>query len=360
MRATDTLVDAPDDETTDATGDTLVVLLVDSTLRGFRLSTGQPLWQRVTAAPCRRLSLAGRNVYAGCGDKLLAFTAGHGAETVVDPGPGAGDPILLNDGATVASVHGDGQVVLYRVDNHQLIASKRMPELSRAFHRRVLAAPAGGGVCVLGLVAAPSGRSVYRAGCYDDTLSALWTKPLPLKLAPEVPYDVRQLGPRYLVLDDQESVLQPTLPSGPGRGLILRWRDGQVTFFEDQTFATVEAPDGERLTSTPDVFARTRALGSVAANGAPFSRREAKVVSDQDHSYVVVVNRSAGLAGVERRTGRTLFLVPMALGDSWSLELVAGHPIVRTRFRDHWVVTIHDSTTGATLYRDSRPVARGY
>jgi hypothetical protein len=49
----------------------------------------------------------------------------------------------------------------------------------------------------------------------------------------------------------------------------------------------------------------------------------------------------------------------MALGDSWSLELVGGHPIVRTRFRDHWVATIHDSTTGATLYRDSRPIARG-
>jgi hypothetical protein len=296
MRATDTLVDAPDDEITDVIGDTLVVLLVDSTLRGFRLSTGQPLWQRVTAAPCRRLLLAGRNVHAGCGDKLLAFTAELGAETVVDPGPGAGDPILIDDGAIVASVHGDGHVVLYGADNHQLVARKRMLELARAFHRHVLAAPAGGGVCVLGLVAGPSGRSAYRAGCYDDTLSPLWTKPLPLKLAPEVPYDVRQLGPRYLVLDDQEAGLQPTLPLGPGRGFILRWRDGQVTFFEDQTFATIEAPDGERLTSTPEVFARTGALGSAAANGAAFSRREAKIVSDRDHSYVVVVNRSAGLA----------------------------------------------------------------
>lgn len=358
MRATVTLADTPDEEISDPSADVAVLLSVQSRLSGFRLSSGRALWTSKVDAPCRHLVLAGRRVYSGCGDSLYSFGSDSGKQNVVDAGPDVRDPVLVDGGAVIASVHGDGRVSLYSAGADQKLASKALPEIARAMHPRVLAAPAGGGVCAIGL-GRRSGRMAYRAGCYDRALEPLWTKWLPLKLTRDVQFEIAQLGPRYLVLDDQESVLDPSLPPGPGNGWLLRWKDGELTPFNGEAFATVESPDERPLTPLPDVFARTARLDSVASSGAPFRRREAEVVSTRDKAYAIVMNRAAGLAGVDRKSGRTLFLVPLRVGDIWSLEIIDGYPVVRTRFTSSWLATVHDPMTGAIVYRDERPRAPG-
>jgi hypothetical protein len=85
-------------------------------------------------------------------------------------------------GAVVVSPRDNGQINLYDGVGGNLRASKVLPELSRAFHRYVLANPGSGGVCVLGLVAVSAKHFTYRAGCYDDTLTSQWTRSLSMKL----------------------------------------------------------------------------------------------------------------------------------------------------------------------------------
>ena len=359
MKSVYTLADAPDEEVSDPPGDVAVLLSVDSRLSGFRLSTGKPLWTRTTEAPCRHLVLVEHEIYSGCGDTLYAFAEDTGEQSVIERGPGVGDPVVTGGGRIVASTHDGGRITLYRVGTHARLGSKVVPELERAFRRDVLPGPDDHGICTLGLFAV-AGRLFYRAGCYDDGLRRQWTKSLPLKIASDNQYEVRQLGPRYLVLDDQNSEREPPLPSQPGPALLLRWEDGNVTVVHDQTFATIDDSSGERSLPAPEVFARTRELDSVSSNGAGFPRREAVVASDDQHSYAIIVNRAAGLVGVDRKTGRVLFLVPVSLGDTWSLELAAGHPVVRTRSVDSWRASIYSRTSGAVLYQDVRPRARGY
>jgi len=359
MKSLDTLADAPDEEVSDPSGDVAVLLSVDSRLSGFRLSTGKPLWTRTTEAPCRHLALVEHEIYSGCGDGLYAFAEDTGEQRVIERGPGMGDPIVTGGGRIVASIHEGGRISLFRAGTHARVGSKVVPELERAFRRDVLPGPDSHGICVLGL-SAVAGRMFYRAGCYDDGLGRRWTKSLPLKVASDTQYEVRQLGPRYLVLDDQNSERESPLPAEPGPALVLRWKDGDVTLVHDQTFATIEDSSGERASPPPNVFVRTRELDSIASNGAGFPRREAEVVSDDQRSFAIIVNRAAGLAGVDRKTGRVLFLVPLRLGDTWSLELAAGHPVIRTRSVDSWRASIYSPTSGAVLYQDVRPRARGY
>ena len=219
----------------------------------------------------------------------------------------------------------------------------------------MIANPAGTGACVLGLEAGNHDRWRYRAGCYDDRLTRSWTKDLPVNVARERLYDVRQTGPRYLVLDDQSSLADTRAPPGPGDGLVLSWRDGSVARFHDGTFATLEDVRGERLHPDVDVFAKTKDL---AVEHEPFADREARVAGDDRRAFAVIVNGATALAGVDRATGHTLFLVPLPLGALIArFEVVEGFPIVSTRFSDRWVVTVHAPATGAVLYRDSRPLA---
>jgi len=356
MRATATLTDTPDAEITDPSTGTAVVLSVDSSLAGYRLSSGQAVWTGKGDGPCRHLALAGRHVYSACGDALYSFASESGERHIVDAGPDVRDPIVVDGGAGIASVHGDGRVSIYDSGNEHKVASRLLPEIARAMHPRVVAT--AGGVCAIGL-GKRSGRLSYHAGCYDRGLEPRWTKWLPLKLTPDVQFGVAQLGPRYLVLDDQESVLDPSLPAGPGDGWVLRWTDGELTPSQHGTFATIESPNGTRLTPSPDIFSQTVRLDSVASNGAGFQRREAQVVSAGGRAYALVVNHAAGLAGVDTSTGQTLFLVPLRLGETWSLEVADGYPVVRTRFRNSWIATIHDPTSGTIVYRDERPRTPG-
>lgn len=359
MKAVDTVADPPDEEVSDPSTDVAVLLSVDSALQGFRLSSGKLLWKRTTEAPCRHLSLVQHEILSGCGDSLYVLAEQTGEVSLIDPGPGVGDPVVTGDGQVIASVNDRGRVTLFRARSHTRVGSKVVPELDRAFHREVLPGPDGAGICALGLFAS-SGRLHYRAGCYDDAFGRKWTKSLPLKLASENQYEVAQLGPRYLVLVDQTSEREPPLPPEPGPTLLLRWADGDVTLTHDQTFATIDDSQGRRSSLTPDAFVRTRELDSISSNGAAFPRRQASVVSDEEHSYAIIVNRAAALAGVDRRSARVLFLVPLGLGDMWSLELASGYPVVRTRFTDHWRASVYSPNSGALLYQDVRPRTPGY
>jgi hypothetical protein len=259
-------------------------------------------------------------------------------------------------GAVVVSPRDSGQINLHDAAGDKPRASKVIRELAGAFRRYVLANPGSNGVCVLGLVAVSAKHFTYRAGCYDDMLTLQWTKSLSMTLPRDSIYDVRQLGPHFLVLDDQYSVLDPSQLPGPGQGLVLRWRDGQVARFNDKTFATFDNVQGERLSVDASVFSRTRDL-TVEHEDIPL--RQAKVASDDKRAFALIANGATALAGVDRATGRELFLVPVPLGGSWKPEITDGMPVVRTRFVDRWVVTIHDPTTGGVLYRDTRPLARG-
>jgi hypothetical protein len=353
-----TLSDAPDAELVDIRNDVAVVLLADSKIRGFRLSSGEPLWISRSDAPCRNLLLAAGRVYSGCGNQVLSFSVTTGQQRVVDAGPNAGDPFLTESAAVVASRGGKGDIKLYKAGTDRLLARKVIPELSRAFHRYSLANPnpTSAGICALGLAADTETRMTYRAGCYDGRLVPQWTKSLPIAVPRDNVYDVRQLGPEFLVLDDQYCVLDPAKPPGPGHGLVLRWRDGSVSAFDDQTFATIEDVRGERRALASDAFERTGALPADDPGAFPF--REAKIVSDHDRVFALVINRATALAGFDRATGKTLFLVPIAIGPVRQLDVVADMPVVRTRFADHWLVTVHDPSTGAIRYRDERPVSR--
>lgn len=354
LRAVRTLTDPPDAEVSETEHDVSVLLLEDSRLQGFRMSTGDLLWERTTPAPCRSLLLARSKIYAGCGDKVASFDVTTGADRVVDKGPAAGAPILLMGGSTVAVPGKAGRISLYDAATGRPLVSKVPAELSRAFQRDVLASPASRGICVLGLAAGPRGHLTYRAACYDETLRRQWSQSF--AFAADRPASLRQLGPEYLVIDDQESILDPSLPPGPGRGLLVRWRDGTSHAFEDGTFATFENSIGDPLSLDSDVFALTRTLAP--PDPARFPKRSAEVVSDRERVFAVIVNGTASLAGLNRSTGHVLFLIPISVGISWRLSVVRGMPVVRTRFSDRWEVTIYDPVTGSPRYRDSRPRAR--
>jgi hypothetical protein len=350
-----TLTEPPDEEITDVDGDVGVVRLKDMRIAAFRLSTGELVWQRVPFAPCRKLLLAGSKIYAGCGDQVVSYAVQSGEAKVVDAGPGAKTPLLA--GPFLVSPHEGGRVELYDSRTDKLRASQVLPELARAFHQYILANPVSDGVCALGLVVLSANRLTYRAGCYDDRFRPQWTKALPMTLPHDPVYDVRQLGPRFLVLDNQYSVLDPSIKGGTPRGLLLRWRDGEVTQVHDQTPATFETPRGDRLIPDSDVFGKTRSL---VVEHEEIPLRQAQVDGDDRRTFALIANGATGLAGIDRATGRTLFLVPVALGGLWKLEMADGLPVVRTQFVDRWEITVFDPTTGRVVYRDARPLARGH
>lgn len=315
-------------------------------LQAFDLRDGTLRWTRSTAAPCRHLAQAAGRIISGCGDKLLAFAATDGAETIIDAGPRALDPVV--SGRRIVSPHSDGRLNVYDAADGHLTASDVPPELARAYHRNVLADPFGDGACVLGLTG-----TTYAAACYDAALKRKWVTSLPATRGAAA-FDLRQLGPRALVLDDQSSPAGRLTKPSAGRGMVIAWRDGRTSPFTDGTFATVEDRAGKPLRPAPDPFTGAHAF---PLSGDAHPLRAAQVVDDDGRAFALIRNGASALAGVDRATGRTLFLVPVALGVLWRLELADGMPVVRTRFADRWTLTVHDPRTGAVLYRDSRPLA---
>ena len=263
--------------------------------------------------------------------------------------------MLASGGATVAVPGKQGSIALYSSATGQLLASKVLPELSRAFQTDILANPALHGICALGLVAGPKNGLTYRAGCYDDSLTPQWSKAF--RFGADHPIGVRQLGPEHVVLDDQESVLDSAAAGiGRGRGLVVRWRDGQATPFTDKTFTTLENAGGDPLRTDSDVFELTRTLASADPMHLPL--RFARVVADGEHVFALIVNGTTALAGIDRAIGHVWFLVRVAVGPVWTLQLEGGMPVVRSQYAGTWEVTVHDPVTGEVRYRDSRPRPR--
>jgi hypothetical protein len=272
--------------------------------------------------------------------------------TVVDPGPYYGlDPVL--SGTFAFSLHEHDRLEVHDLSTGRRTASKVAPELERSFHRNIVAAPSGNGVCVFGVVVGSRGWWTYKAGCYDQTLTRRWSESFRQPI--DSLFDVRQLGPRYLVLDDQSSLGDAQAPPGPGRGIALRWRDGLLTRFDDGTFATFEDLRGDRLRPDIDVFRLTRNLDD---DHDLFAYNQATIVDDDERAFALIMNRATSLAGVDRATGRAVFTVPVLVsGRQWELSLAGRYPVVRTQFALAWVLTVHDPLSGEVLYRDTRPWA---
>jgi len=273
---------------------------------------------------------------------------------VVDKGPYAGDPVLVSGGDIVAVPGKSGHIALYEAATGRLLASKVLPELSRAFQTDILPNPASRGICDLGLVAGPGEGATYRAGCYDDSLRVQWSKAF--KFRENRAVGVRQLGPTHLVLDDQETTGISDAGVGLGRGLVVRWRDGRAAPFTDKTFATLDDAAGELLQIDSDVFELTRTLAPPDFMRLPL--RFARIVADREHVFALIVNGTTALAGLDRTTGHVLFLVRVTLPPVWTLELEGGLPVLRSQYTDRWEATVYDPGTGEVLYRDSRRRAR--
>ena len=348
------LSDPPYQEVTDVEHDVAVVLQEDLRLRAFRMSSGEQLWEGTTSVPCRKLLLARSRIYTGCGNQILSFETTTGAQRVVDKGPYARNPILAWEGEILAVPGRRGQIALYETATGRLLASKILPELSRAFQTDLLPNPASRGICDLGMFGSPDKGVTYRAGCYDESLRVQWRKAF--KFGADRPVGVRQLGPTHLVLDDQETTGMSDVGVGVGRGLVVSWRDGRAAPFTDKTFATLDDAAGELLQIDSDVLELTRTLAPPDFMRLPL--RFARIVADREHVFALIVNGTTALAGIDRATGHVLFLVPVTVSPLWSLELEGGMPILRTKYTDLWQATIYDPSTGEVRYRDSRPRAR--
>jgi hypothetical protein len=68
------------------------------------------------------------------------------------------------------------------------------------------------------------------------------------------------------------------------------------------------------------------------------------------------------LAGFDLASKKTLFLVPLPspASDGDTLEMASGLPIVRSRYNDHWEVSIFDPASGTVVYKDRRVASETY
>ena len=358
MAAVRTLTTAPpDEERNDPASDLGVVMLHSGEIQAFRLSTGEQLWSRMPYAPCRTFFLAGPHVYANCGDRLLSYDHLDGHETIVDEGRRVQLGIATPD--FVVSDHGGGRITLFDARDNKPIVSKVLRPLVHMQMEvdSLVPRPDAPGICFLGVVADgifSSNEAGYTAACFDETLRPVWTKKLGFGRRAKFGYDVRQGGPTHLVLRDDifdsDEKTQKSL-----RGVVIRWRDGEVTPFDDGTFATIEDEHGERITAPAllEVFAATKDLPM----GNEWHRRaEAVTRVDGHRAFVLIKNEKSGLAGFDLVDKRVLFLVQAPVGqEGLSLDVVAGFPVVRSKVDAYPHVRVYDPQSGRVLYSDRRP-----
>jgi hypothetical protein len=368
MRAERTLTEIPPEvELSDMAADVAAARLDDGGeghLEAFRLSTGALLWRKEPFEPCRDLWLAAGHLYAECGDKLLSYAPTNGAEKVVDGGPQVTKALVFR--SMVAAYHRDGRVALFDAATEKRIIQRRLPELARAWGGGIVAPESLPAICAYGRYLNPSMRRGwgYGIGCYSLKLLPLWSKTVSFDFSPDAAAAdvatvtsemVRQEGPSHLVLNDQHEAFQKQI-----NGVVVRWRDGQVFTFRDQTYATLEGTSGERL-SSPDIAQLFNLARERDSPYEGFAGRSAKVVTDGKRAFVLIASdESTRLASVEMSTGHVLFSVPVTLGGAdWKLEVVGGFPVVRTRFIQpptHWHASVHDPATGRVVYEDERYV----
>jgi hypothetical protein len=328
-------------------------------VEAFSLATGKSLWRKAPPVPCDRLVLGRQRCYALCGDRLVSFALATGSEQVVDRGPGVQGSVIT--GSLLAS-YTRTRVSLIDLETQETRQSKRLAELAGADDPAIVPNPAAPGVCVYGRFV---GRGLrrgwgFKMACYDGQLSSMWRRAVSFDISPGKAEDIyaltsemdRQAGPHHLVLSDQQE--QDDTRS---TGVIVRWRDGQVTPVNDRVFATLEDSHGERITD-PAALAVFAPPPGPTPEQETFGPSEASVRVDRNRAYVLSVNRGGALSAVDLVTRKIIFRVPISLGNGhWSLEVASGLPIVRTRFterRQRWRATIHDPDTGRILYEDER------
>jgi len=83
-------------------------------------------------------------------------------------------------------------------------------------------------------------------------------------------------------------------------------------------------------------------------------------VSDgRSRSFALIQNGGLALGGVDRATGRTLFLVPVRAARVSRLDMAGELQVIRSELDDRWAVTVYDPATGKVLFEDARPPSRG-
>jgi hypothetical protein len=357
---------APDEEVSDVESDVGVVVTASGDLSAFRLSSKDHLWTKRFDPPCGPPVIAGPHLYTDCEGRLRSFAVVDGASAVLDRGPDV-DQVLVN-GGYVAAHHVTGMVSVFERATQKAVTRKVLPELTTAPRGgELIVSPEVDGWCARGFIRnhGASQRWAFRLGCYDHHLTRLWSKSVSFDLPPEPNrssneplFAIRQQGPCYFVANDQPFTFAS---DGRGKGLIVRWSRGQVEVFDDHTFATVETPRCERLTSPTALQALTRTVPPDPRQEA-FQTRSALTASDAHRAFALIIDGATRLTGVDLTTQRVLFVTAVPLGAvRQKLDIIAGYPVIRTRFLgtagQFWRASIHHPDTGRVLYEDERRVS---
>lgn len=327
--------------------DFAVTYQVYGPFEGFRPSTGAKLWSERALPPCGSPVISGVHVYAQCEGNVLSYDIGNGSVQVVDS---ANEEMAANESMMV-TVSRRGRLRVFDALSNRLLAQRMLPWFKQSTHVELVLAPSQTNICLVSRDAV-SDHPVHSARCYDADLAPLWKRSVLQPTSRGEPmFDIRQRGPHHLVLDDQDVDAEH---EAKGRGLVLRWRDGAVTRFDDGTFATIEDERGERITEPKALEVFNSTVGLLHQYWAYYGRR-AWIAASGDRIFVLATNDSTGLAAIDAKTGRQIFVVQLPLGHSSSLEVAGGYPIVRTQDqRMLWHATVHDPDTGRVLYRDER------
>jgi hypothetical protein len=353
--------EAPDEELNDPRSDFAVVMLIDGRMEAYRPSTGGRLWSRPTLPPCRWLTITEVHVYAECNGDLVSFDRTDGTSKVLENDADLGQIAVA--GSAIVALHERGVVSVFDARTNKRLARKVLPAFYRSPEQVFVTTSAVDGLCFYGLHWTRGNRWYYDVGCSDQRLTPMWSKRVSFDLATPpgdreaAPHEaVRQDGPYHLVLDDQ---LLTTQREGPGKGLIVRWRDGAVIQTTDRTFATIEDPRGERLTADAirDVF--TQPSERHRRQEEFYSERHARIASDGHRTFALIVNGSSRLTGIDVERGQPLFTVAVPIGMlGHSVAVMEGLPIVTTKLSAGGIkarASIHDPLTGRVLYEDERP-----
>lgn len=360
FRAERTLTDGvPDFEETVSSLGLGIAVTKMATIAAFRLSTGEKLWESTANAPCASASLSGTRFFILCGDRVRAYDALTGVDQTLDQGPEILD--LVAGESLVATRRADGRVRLFDSATGKRLADKTLALLSKAMSdTHLVADPLGDGICVYAVKLhdfGPLGWH-YDAGCFDRRLAPRWSKTLSAaSLKADRRFWVLQRGPFHLVLTNQpEQPESLAAPSGPNRGVVVRWRDGEVSAVEDGTFATVEDARGERLESPAVLELFSRALRATPESEPYGWIRAQSVLAGQSIFSLFRRESNSGLGAFDLAEKRVAFVIGVPLGaGATSLEVASGMPIVRTQLARRLRVTVHDPATGQVLYKDERP-----
>jgi hypothetical protein len=133
---------------------------------------------------------------------------------------------------------------------------------------------------------------------------------------------------------------------------VLRWRDGEVTHFSDNTIATVEDATGERV-----VDPVVSQMFGAAPTGAPINApayEDAVVRRDGDHAFVLQRRTHPSLARLDLEPRALRYQLPLKLEGEDKLEILAGIPVVRSSPMDMKWVRVFDPETGRLVYEDQR------